>query len=82
MTQTQTAGHRAREYETIYILRPDVAKEAARLLGKSGLLEPVSVNDVKLRAPRPVFCALSNAKLAGLGITMPGWQDALRRFLS
>ncbi|MFO0571535.1 MAG: 30S ribosomal protein S6 [Polyangiaceae bacterium] len=30
MTQTQTAGHRAREYETIYILRPDVAKEAAQ----------------------------------------------------
>lgn len=29
MTQTQTAGARAREYETIYILRPDVAKDAA-----------------------------------------------------
>jgi len=29
MTETQTAGTRARGYETIYIMRPDVAKESA-----------------------------------------------------
>jgi small subunit ribosomal protein S6 len=29
MTETTTAGSRAREYETIYIMRPSVAKEAA-----------------------------------------------------
>ena len=34
-----------------------------------------------LRAKRPKYCALSNAKLASLGVTMPDWQDALRRSL-
>ena len=28
MSQTQTAGKHAREYETIYVLRPDVAKDS------------------------------------------------------
>jgi dTDP-4-dehydrorhamnose reductase len=34
-----------------------------------------------LSAPRPKFCAMSNAKLAAAGIDMPTWQDALRRYL-
>jgi dTDP-4-dehydrorhamnose reductase len=38
--------------------------------------------DVKLRAERPGYCALSNAKLASIGIVMPPWQDALQRYLS
>jgi small subunit ribosomal protein S6 len=29
MVQTQTASSRAREYETIYVLKPDVAKDSA-----------------------------------------------------
>lgn len=29
MAQVQTSKHRAREYETIYIMRPDVAKDAS-----------------------------------------------------
>ena len=33
-----------------------------------------------LRAPRPLYCALSTAKLAAAGAAMPTWQDALRRF--
>jgi dTDP-4-dehydrorhamnose reductase len=45
------------------------------------LLKPVSVNDVKLRAARPQFAALSNAKLAKAGFPMPSWQDAIGRYL-
>jgi dTDP-4-dehydrorhamnose reductase len=45
------------------------------------LLEPVRVADVTLRAPRPQYCALSNAKLAAAGVPMPTWQDALGRHL-
>ena len=37
--------------------------------------------DMSLRARRPQYCALSNAKLQALGITMPAWQDALARYL-
>jgi dTDP-4-dehydrorhamnose reductase len=60
-----------------------VGQEIARRLGGSDAsLKPISVNDVKLRAPRPQFAALSNAKLATAGHKMPTWQDAISRYLS
>lgn len=38
--------------------------------------------DAHLPAPRPMFAALSNARLhAAAGITMPPWQDALERYV-
>ena len=46
-----------------------------------GLLEPVKVADVALKAKRPQYCALSNAKLAEAGAAMPDWRDALARYL-
>ncbi|HET7616883.1 MAG TPA: dTDP-4-dehydrorhamnose reductase [Vicinamibacterales bacterium] len=58
-----------------------VALEAARLLGVQPRLRGVSVDSVKLRARRPRYCALSNAKLASAGFSMPTWQDALARYL-
>lgn len=61
----------------------DVGREIARLLGKSDAsLEPISVRDVTLRASRPQFAALSNAKLAEAGYRMPPWQDAMARYLA
>lgn len=61
----------------------EVGREIARLLGKSeAALKPVHVRDVALPAPRPVFAALSNAKLARAGFAMPSWQDAIARYLS
>jgi dTDP-4-dehydrorhamnose reductase len=38
--------------------------------------------EATLVAPRPRFCALSNARLAAAGFTMPRWQDALARWLA
>jgi dTDP-4-dehydrorhamnose reductase len=35
-----------------------------------------------MRAKRPQFAALSNAKLARAGYAMPAWQDAIARYLS
>jgi dTDP-4-dehydrorhamnose reductase len=60
----------------------DVACEVRRQLGSSSPLEPVTMNQAALRAPRPRYCALSNEKLRSVGITMPSWQDALRRALT
>ena len=60
----------------------DVATEAARLLGVTPRLEPVTLDQVQLRAPRPRFCALSNRKLADAGFSMPDWRDALARWLN
>ena len=61
----------------------ELAGEIARLLDRTGTatLVPVKVADVTMKAKRPQYCALSNRKLADAGISMPAWQDALRRYL-
>ncbi|MCX6542849.1 MAG: dTDP-4-dehydrorhamnose reductase [Acidobacteria bacterium] len=59
----------------------DVAREAGRLLATTPRLRPITLEDVKLLAPRPKFCALDNSRLVGLGIVMPTWQDALARHI-
>ena len=53
----------------------------ARLLGIEAQLLAVKVADVPMRAPRPQYCALSNARLSALGVRMPSWQDALTRHI-
>jgi dTDP-4-dehydrorhamnose reductase len=60
----------------------DIAQEVARLLKRDAELVPVSVDDVKLKARRPRYCALSNDKLASVGVAMPSWQAALARYVS
>ena len=61
----------------------EIGREIARVLGKTErALKPVHVRDVPLPAARPVFAALSNAKLARAGFVMPSWQDAIARYLS
>jgi dTDP-4-dehydrorhamnose reductase len=60
----------------------ELGREIARILGRpESLLKAVSVDDVKMRARRPRFAALSNQKLAQAGYCMPAWQDAIRRHL-
>lgn len=58
-----------------------IAEEIARLLGRDAELVPVKSSEAKLKAKRPVYCALSNDKLAAAGIHMPTWQDALARYV-
>lgn len=59
----------------------EFAREMARLLGLEPRVTPVRMADMKLRASRPIFCALSNAKLRSLGIEMPTWQESLKKYL-
>jgi dTDP-4-dehydrorhamnose reductase len=59
-----------------------VAQEAKRLLNRQAEIVPVSVTEVKFRAARPQYCALSNQKLRDAGIVMPTWQDALARHVT
>ena len=59
----------------------EFGEELARQLGVEPTLTPVRMSEVALRAERPQYCALSNAKLVSLGIEMPSWQDALQRHL-
>ena len=60
----------------------EFAHEMARLLGLEPRFIPVRMADMQLRAARPQFCALSNAKLRSVGIDMPTWQDGLARYFS
>jgi dTDP-4-dehydrorhamnose reductase len=59
-----------------------VGRFIARTLGVDDrLLVPVSVADVRMKAARPQYAALSNQKLADTGVSMPTWEDALGRYL-
>lgn len=60
----------------------EFAEEAARQLGVESTIESVTLAEARLRAARPLFCALSNRKLQSVGIQMPSWQDALARYLA
>lgn len=55
----------------------ELAREIARLLKVPERFEAVRFDDVKLRAPRPKYCALSNEKITNAGAVMPTWQEAL-----
>ena len=59
----------------------EFAQQLIRELGVESQLTPVRMRDVVFRAPRPLYCALSNEKLRSTGIQMPEWQDALVRFV-
>jgi dTDP-4-dehydrorhamnose reductase len=67
------------EFEKWQLL-PD-SPTSSRLPGRDARLKPVTLGDVKLRAPRPVYCALDNSRLREAGVPMPTWQDALARYL-
>jgi dTDP-4-dehydrorhamnose reductase len=60
-----------------------LAQEIARLLGKpEARLVPVRMADIKLRAQRPLYCALDTHKLAAAsGRALPPWQDAIARYI-
>ena len=58
-----------------------IAQEIARLLGREPRLTPITLGDVTLRAPRPLYSALDNSRLRAAGVPMPAWLDALARYL-
>ena len=60
----------------------ELARELARLLGVEANITPVRMADMKLRAERPLYCVLSNAKLASVGVEMPDWRDAIARYVN
>lgn len=60
----------------------DVALEVARQLGAAPRVEPITMDQVAMKAARPRYCALSNRKLARAGFEMPDWQDAIGRWLA
>lgn len=60
----------------------ELALELARQIGSPSGVVPVSAESLASRVVRPKFAALSNEKLANLGIELPAWQSALGRALA
>ena len=59
----------------------EFAREILRLKGSKTEVRPVSSKQMARPAPRPAYSVLSAKSLDRWGITMPGWQDALQRYL-
>ena len=58
-----------------------IAEGIAETLDMPLRMRPMTLASAGLRARRPRYCALSNAKLRAAGVEMPDWQTALREFL-
>jgi len=59
----------------------DFATEIVKSAELSTTVRPVSSQQMARPAPRPAYSVLSLASLQRLGIEMPSWHDALRRYL-
>jgi dTDP-4-dehydrorhamnose reductase len=60
----------------------ELTHELARLARRpDARITGIKMSEVPMKTPRPLFAALSNAKLASAGVHMPTWQDALRRYV-
>lgn len=58
---------------------------ARKIVGEAGLtaeVRPVSSQQMARPAPRPAYSVLSSRSSQRLGISMPAWQEALRKYLA
>jgi len=60
----------------------DFATEIIRESGLNTRVLPTTSDKFVRPAKRPAYSVLSNASLHRLGVTMPTWQDALKRYLA
>jgi len=59
----------------------EIAERAAQLLQLPLRKRELTLETAGLRARRPRYCALSNAKLVAAGVDMRSWEEALAEFL-
>jgi dTDP-4-dehydrorhamnose reductase len=59
----------------------DFAQEIVRGAGLHTPVRPVSSQQMARPAPRPAYSVLSPKSLNSMGIEMPSWRDALRRYI-
>jgi len=59
----------------------EFAQEVVRSAGIATTVRPVSSQQMARPAPRPAYSVLAPTRLRALGIEMPSWRDALRRYL-
>ena len=59
----------------------EFAREIVKGAGLPTEVRPVSSAQIARRAPRPAYSVLSPSSSQRVGIVMPTWQDALRRYV-
>jgi len=59
----------------------EFAREIIKTAGLATEVRPTTSEKMARPAPRPAYSVLSATSLHSYGIEMPGWQDALRRYL-
>lgn len=59
----------------------EFAAEIMRIVGSKTKIIPVDRSGQSGGARRPLFSALKNTRAAKLGIKLPSWQDAIRRYI-
>lgn len=59
----------------------EFAQEIVRNAGLATTIRPVSSRQMARPAPRPAYSVLSPSRQRSLGIEMPSWRDALRRYM-
>jgi dTDP-4-dehydrorhamnose reductase len=59
----------------------EFAREIVSLMGSSARVLPISTAEAKRAAQRPLYAVLDSRVLAGHGISLPQWKDALARFV-
>lgn len=60
----------------------EFAREIVSLMGSSVRVHPISTEESKRAARRPMYAVLANSVLAGHDIRLPQWKDALRRYMN
>jgi dTDP-4-dehydrorhamnose reductase len=59
----------------------EFAQQIVRNAGLSTAVRPVSSQQMARPAPRPAYSVLSAVRLQALGIEIPSWPEALRRYI-
>ncbi|MEU7304868.1 dTDP-4-dehydrorhamnose reductase [Streptomyces sp. NPDC007206] len=59
----------------------EVGRAIRSLVRPPGAVEPIALDECGFLGARPVDSSLHSGRLAGLGLHMPHWRDALRRYL-
>ena len=59
----------------------EFAKEIANVLEFEIHIKPISSDKLGRLAKRPLMSALNNKKLETIGVNMPPWKDALKRYI-
>ena len=59
----------------------EFAQEIVKGAGLATEVRPVSSQQMARPAPRPAYSVLSATSLRRYGIEMPGWKDALGRYM-